>query len=92
MGEAYPEKKNAFASHRTPRGMALRLSVRAPRAVDLEVALLAERRVRGRDWQRMRFAAIGLVLARPAPWTYGHANPCWRCARMWLRRRVRALH
>ena len=97
MGEAYPEKKNAIASHPNPnpnpnpnpKSCALRLSVRAPRAVDLEVALLAERRVRGRDWQRMRFAAIGLVLARRAPWTYGHANPCWR---MWLRRRVRALH
>ena len=63
MGEAYPEKKNAFASHppaRTP-GRALRLSARAPRAVDLEVALLAERRARGRDGQRMRFAASSSV-------------------------------
>ena len=58
-GEAYPEKKNAFASH--PRGRALRLSARAPRAVDLEVALLAERRARGRDGQRMRFAASSSV-------------------------------
>ena len=56
------------------------------------VARLDNWLVCGHDGQRMRFAAIGLVLARPAPWTYGHANPCWRCARMWLRRRVRALH
>ena len=30
------------------------------------------------------------ALARPAPFTEGH-GPCWRCARTWLRRRVRAL-
>ena len=35
--------------------------MRAPRAVDLEVALLAERRARGRDGQRMRFAASSSV-------------------------------
>ena len=40
------------------------MSARAPRAVDLEVALLAllaERRARGRDGQRVRFAATGAV-------------------------------
>ena len=52
QGKPTPRKKNAFASH--PRGSALRLSAHAPRAVDLEVALLAERRARGRDGQRMR--------------------------------------
>ena len=42
-----------------PKGAELgpRLSAHAPRAVDLEVALLAERRARGRDGQRMRFAS-----------------------------------
>ena len=53
QGKPTPRKKTR--SRRTrPRGRALRLSVRAPRAVDLEVALLAERHARGRDGQRMR--------------------------------------
>ena len=47
---------------------------RAEGSVDLEVALLAERRARGGDGQRMRFAAIGSVLARPDPSTDGCAR------------------
>ena len=67
VGEAYPEKKNASnLPARSPElGPSLarkslifegraRLSARAPWTVDLEVALLAERRARGRDGQRMR--------------------------------------
>ena len=59
VGEAYPEKKNAIASlthSLTPRApsWAPHLNARAEGSVDLEVALLAERRARGRDGQRMR--------------------------------------
>ena len=58
-GKPTPRKKTR--SRRTHTSWAPRLSVRAPRAVDLEVALLAERRARGRDGQRMRFAASSSV-------------------------------
>ena len=53
--------------------------MRAPRAVDLELALLAERRARGRDGQRMRSAATSTV----------DLWPCWHCVCTWWRRQVR---
>ena len=55
-----PRRKKREKLAGQPKGAhscALRLSAHAPRAVDLEVALLAERRARGRDGQRMRFAS-----------------------------------
>ena len=52
---------------------------RGPSTVDLEVALLAERRARGRDGQRMRSAATSTV----------DLWPCWHCVCTWWRRQVR---
>ena len=53
VGEAYAERKNAIASLTRAAPISFGRA-RAEGSVDPEVAVLAERRARGRDGQRMR--------------------------------------